>query len=265
MKPIQIVGGVFLVALFLLLSTEQAQGQAKKKPDPAAGIPTDSDKLAPGEFVGLLKSVPGSDRHFTLEMESSRLVPSGAGGGRPGGVANQQNAALRAQMQLQQAQAQLNNARTPQQRQQAMNRLRQATLQLQRAMAQAQRGGGAGVPPGYKLEKFKIPVEFQLADKAKIRTLVLPETFDEKGNLKTYSPKELAELKGKDKSAPGYEFSLEQLQVGQLVKVTLVKVPKTADPLAKEMDNPDDDKSKQVKLLVVLKAADPSLLPKKKK
>jgi hypothetical protein len=164
-------------------------------------------------------------------------------------------------MQLQQAQAQMNNARTPQQRQQAMNRVRQATMQLQRAIAQANRPGGGGVPAGYKVEKTKVPVEFQLAEKAKIRTMVLPEAFDEKGNLKTYSSKELADLKGKDKTAPGYDFSIEQLQVGQTVKVTLARVPKdTTDPLTKEKD--DDDKSKQVKLVVVLKAADPNLLPK---
>ncbi len=255
-------------ALLWCLPVEDAHGQAKKKPGAPPATTADSDKLAPGEFMGLLKSIPGSDREFTVELESSRLVPNG-GGGRPGGGAGgQQNAALRAQMQLQQAQAQMNNARTPQQRQQAMNRVRQATIQLQRALAQANRPGGGGVPAGYKVEKTKVAVEFQLAEKAKIRTMVLPETFDDKGNLKTFSPKELAEMKGKDKTAPGYEFSLEQLQVGQTVKVTLVRVPKEADPLAKEKDTDDDDKSKQVKLVVVLKAADPNLTkgaPKKKK
>ena len=265
MKRARIVGGVLLTGLLFWLPVENAQGQAKKKPGaPPSGTMADSDKLAPGEFVGVIKSTPGSDREFVIELESSRLVPAGGGGGgrRPGGAGNQQNGALRAQMQLQQAQAQMNNARTPQQRQQAMNRVRQATLQLQRALAQANRAGGGGVPAGYKVEKTKVPVEFQLAEKARIRTMVLPETFDEKGNIKTYSAKELADLKGKDKSAPGYEFSVEQLQVGQTVKVTLVRVPKEPDPLAKEKDDEDDDKSKQVKLVVVLKAADPNLLPK---
>ncbi|MFQ3649486.1 MAG: hypothetical protein SNJ75_04070 [Gemmataceae bacterium] len=259
MKHTRLLGGLLLLAFCLTLLTENAQGQPKK-PDQATKLPADSEQLAPGEFVGILKSIPGSDRHFTLEIESARLVPSG-GGGRLGGMANQQNAALRAQLQLQQAQVRLNNARTPQQRQQAMNQLRQAQLQLQRAMVQAQRSGGSGIPPGYKVEKTKLAIDFQLTEKAKIRTLVLPETFDEKGNLKTYSPKELAELKGKDKSAPGYEFSVEQLQVGQMVKVTLVRVPKATGGPANERDDADD-KSKQVKLLVVMRAADPSMQPK---
>jgi hypothetical protein len=98
--------------------------------------------------------------------------------------------------------------------------------------------------------------------------MVLPETFDEKGNLKKYSQKELAELKGSDRSSPGYEFSAEQLQVGQMVRVVTATVGKaaTGGALSKERDDEMvDEKNKQVKLLVVLTAADPSAARGKKK
>lgn len=254
----RLLGLGILTAALVLLPHNYVQGQGKKPAGPA----TDSDQLPPGEYVGMLKALPGSDRNFTIEIESARLVPSG---GQRGG--NNQNQLLRTQLQLQQAQAQMARARTPQQRMQAMRRMQQIQLQMQRAAMQAQRGGGGGIPPGYKLEKTKVAVDFQLNEKAKIRTLVLPETFDEKGNLKKYSPKELSELKGSDRSAPGYEFSAEQLQVGQMVRVVTASVGKQGGGagLSKERDDDlVDEKNKQVKLLVVLTAADPSAARGKK-
>src|SRR5262245_40192923 len=53
----------------------------------------------------------------------------------------------------------------------------------------------------------KVVVEFQMAEKAKVRTMLLPETFDSKGNPKKYTEKEKAELRGKDKGLPGFESS----------------------------------------------------------
>ena len=65
----------------------------------------------------------------------------------------------------------------------------------------------------------------------------------------------LAELKGKDKSLPGYESTVENLRAGQTVQLTLVAVPRT--PAGKK-DDPDGlkaaDKAKQVRLIVIYKS-----------
>jgi hypothetical protein len=102
-------------------------------------------------------------------------------------------------------------------------------------------------------------VEFQLTENAKVRTMLLPsdEAFDEKGNPKKYTAKELAELKGPDKSLPGYQSSIESLRAGQTVQLTLVTVPRAPDAGKKKADDGDElkafmDKSKQVKLVVIV-------------
>ena len=102
----------------------------------------------------------------------------------------------------------------------------------------------------------KVLVEFQLTEKAKVRTTLLPDPFDDKGNPKKYTRKELDDLKGKDKTLPGYESTLGDLRAGQTVQLTLVSVPRPAG--AKKKDDPDGlkaaDKSKQVRLVVILKS-----------
>ncbi len=90
-------------------------------------------------------------------------------------------------------------------------------------------------------------VDFQAEENVKVRIKALPEQFDDKGNIKTYTKEELAELKGKDKNLPGYESSLDKLQNGQIVQVTLGvhKKPKpVAPPAASPAVEKDKDKDK---------------------
>jgi hypothetical protein len=66
-------------------------------------------------------------------------------------------------------------------------------------------------------------VTLQFTEDVKIRMPEPPEAFDEKGNFKKYTPKELDELKGPDKTLPGYTASWENLRPGQIVELRLVK------------------------------------------
>ncbi len=128
-------------------------------------------------------------------------------------------------------------------------------------------GGGLRTPPRAKTKSVssKHQVEFQLAEKAKIRSMLLPEQFDDKGNLKKYSNAELARLKGKDPRQPGYEASLDQLQAGQTVLVTLAPAPKRS-PKSKDADGLKSEKKLQVTRLVILsEATGPTPAPKGKK
>jgi hypothetical protein len=233
--------------MVLVTAGPQAHAQKKKKADDdkPARAALDSDKLRVTEFVGTLKTTPGSDRTFVLETETPQLVPSGNGrnGGRGNNVLQQQN-------QLLQAQRAVAMARSPQQRMQAMQRLQQAVLRQQQSMA---RSGGA--PAGYRVNLTKQEIEFQASEKVKVRTMLLPEQFDEKGNLKKYSKKELAELKGSDAALPGYLSGLDKLEPGQKVRVVLGPAPRPAAAADKDKEadeNPAAEKRTQVKMLVIV-------------
>lgn len=269
----RLIGAAFLLTAFIALPCLDAWAQDKKK-GKAPPTVADSAKLPAGEYVGILKSTPGTDRMFSIEVEQVRLVATGKGGAPTRGGGNQGiNRVMQLQNQMGQAQRQLAMARTPQARNQAMNRLRTLNNQLNQAIVQLQRGGGkaGGPPPGYRYEKAKVAIEFQASEKVKVRTMLLPGEFDDKGERKKYSKKELDELKGKDKKLPGYESALERLEVGQKVQVVTVSVAvkKGATKEEKERDEEMvDDKAKQAKLIVTLEAAPPSTGkggPKKKK
>lgn len=235
----RLIGMGLLAAIFLTLPALDVHAQNKKKAA-NAGPAIDSGKLNAGEYAGTLRSAPGSDRRFSIEVE----VPKAAGGG--GNRNNNAGQLMRLQVQMQQAQMQIANARNPQQRQQAMNRLMQLQRQLAQQAIRANQGGAG------RITMVKQEIEFQATETVKVRTLVTPEQFDEKGNLKKYTAKELAELKGKDKNLIGFESSLEKLSPGQKVRVALGVARQTAGNKDKEGDAGLNEKRMQVRLIVIL-------------
>jgi len=83
MSYLRLIGAALLLAAFAALPAVDAWAQDKKKKDDKPAQKTaDSDKMPAGDFYGILKSTPGSDRNFTIEVEQVRLVPA-AGGARP--------------------------------------------------------------------------------------------------------------------------------------------------------------------------------------
>jgi len=150
-------------------------------------------------------------------------------------------------------------ARTWQGRVNASNHLLNLQAQLQRAMAQLQTGGGKGVPPGYKMSTTKTSYDLQATENVKVRTMLTGDGFDEKGNPVKPTKAQLAAMKGKDKNLVGYEATLEKLEVGQKVRVTLVRAPvkpATAKEKDKDIDGAaKDEKKMQVKMIVILSEA----------
>jgi len=273
----RLVCAVLLSGLVAVPLELHAQKDKKKMDAPA---PVDSAKLT-GEFVGTVKTTPGTDRLFIVTVEVKKLVPTGKNPGAYRGNNGTVNRILNLQNKIARDQAQMQSARNPQQLRQYYQNLIRDQQQLQQAIVQlsVNLNGNGGIPPGYKIDTTKQDVEFQAAETVKVRTMVLPEAFDDKGNPKKYTKEELAELKGKDKNAIGYESSLEKLEAGMKVRVTLAPAPKKKDDnkdkdakdkdkeakdkdKEKAKDELDPDKKMQVKLIVILE--DPQVTPKSK-
>jgi len=280
---------LILLALFSLSSVEvQAQKDKKKVTDPTPTV--DSDKLSTGEFVGMVKSTPNTERNFTVTVETQKLVYTGKGGNTSGPTSR----IITLQNKIAADQAAMLKAKTASQRNRYQQNLVRDQNQLQQAINQlnAQYAKNGGLPPGYKVDVTKTDVDFQTAEAVKVRTMVLPTEFDEKGNKKTYSKKELEEMKGKDKTLPGYESSLDKVEVGMKVRVVLGRAPtpkKTPttestkaekdkaekdkepakdkdtikDPSTKDKDEPaDENKKMQVKQIIILEEAPATVNPK---
>jgi hypothetical protein len=271
----RLIGASLLVTALLAVPSLDLHAQKDKKKDSGnMDLPTvDSDKLT-GTFTGTLKSVPGTDRIFLVEVEAPVLVQT-------------RNAQLTKntkgysllrritslQKMITQDQRQMATARTPQTRVRAVQRLQRHRFDLQVAMTQLKVTGTLKVlPPGFALDVVKQEVEFQASESVKVRSMFLPDGgFDDKGNPKKPTKEELAKLKGKDKNLPGYESSLDKMEVGQRVQVQLAAVGKKKDK-SKESKLDEDaaedaDKQMQVKLIVLLKEpqSNPSPPPKGKK
>src|SRR5262245_5688706 len=66
---------VLLAALSFILAAPEAQAQKNK--GGAKTQQVDSAKLGAGEYVGILRATPGTDRMFTIEMSNQQLVATG--------------------------------------------------------------------------------------------------------------------------------------------------------------------------------------------
>lgn len=67
--------------------------------------------------------------------------------------------------------------------------------------------------------KNKVKATFIVTEDAKIRTMVVPTIYDDRGNLKRPSAKELSEMKGKEKNLPGYQSEFANLKRDQILTV----------------------------------------------
>lgn len=94
-----------------------------------------------------------------------------------------------------------------------------------------------------------VEVEIPIIETTKIRTKTPLEVYDDKGNIKKYTPEELKKLKGSNPALPGYEVKLDELTSGAVVEVTLNKSPANKD------DKKDDDKVFATMIMVIGKDA----------
>jgi hypothetical protein len=100
----------------------------------------------------------------------------------------------------------------------------------------------------YKDEVKK--VEIALGDDPKVRTMLLPVEYDDKGKPRRLTEKEKKALKGSDLKAPGYEAEMDSLQPNQLVEVYIIKPKTTAR--SKNKDAPDEKERQKARMIVII-------------
>ena len=112
------------------------------------------------------------------------------------------------------------------------------------------------------IERKTQQVDITSTDDVKVRLTDPPPLYDDKGNLKKRTEKELKELKGDPKDPdyklPGYPAQWSDVRQGSYVKVTLVKKKEThpSGPKPKDADpDPLGDNLPQASLIEIL--ADP--------
>jgi hypothetical protein len=210
-------GGIVALASVLLVS--------QPAPTLAAAGTVDASQLPPGEFEGILRRVPGTDRIFTVTVTVPQVtvnpnVPATVN------VQRHINAVLQIQQQMRRSR---NPAAQLHQLQSAVNR-----LQVEAAKAQAS---------SIRVTTVTHNIDFQAADDVKVRTMHAPEVFDDKGKVRKHTAEELKQLKGKDPNLAGYESSLDALMVGQVVHVSLSRHRTAPAEKGKEgKEDPDKEK-----------------------
>jgi hypothetical protein len=188
------------------------------------------EKVIPVAILhGTIKTASESSRELTLKVDIHTLEPN----------REAQADYVRRQQQLIVRQQQILNNPNPVQRQQQMVQLVRDAQELMKAQANL-----------FKIKTTYQDVTLTLAQDVKIRSTFPPQEFDNKGNIKVYTPAELKELRGTS-GLPGFEASMEVVTQD---RPALVKIVRRAAPseASKEKESPSmADKDKALKGLEI--------------
>jgi len=229
--------------------------QAQKKNQEVSELATDQDYKqlqSVKDLTGKLAAVNTGSVTFRLDIP--HLVPNPKY--RPSSGNNSQ---LNHQLQnIYRQQAQVMATKNPIQRQIKMQQL-MATIQSAQYQQLVQAAVASANPnnqPFMLAHQYK-DYDLDLSETAAVRKMTLEKEYDGKGNLKTYTSAEKAELKGTDSSKPGYKAKVDDLQVGQYVKIYLKMPKKTkSGPESNKSEDKAADKEKADADADVAKVAD---------
>jgi hypothetical protein len=140
-----------------------------------------------------------TDGELTLQVKLSYLEPN----------PQAQAKYVREYRQLLSRQQAILNSRNPVQAQQQLYQLARMVQQMRRDRQNL-----------FRVKEKQTEVKALVTDDLKVRVTQLPEEFDDKGNIKEYTPEELKKLKGKE-GLPGYPAKRDSIQNGQNVQVLL--------------------------------------------
>ncbi len=99
----------------------------------------------------------------------------------------------------------------------------------------------------YEMKEKEVTAEVVLADDVKVRVASPPAAFDDKGNVKAYTPQELKDLKGtgEDAKLPGYTAERDSIRNGQMVMITTGYKVGAKDPVPEAEKKPDPPPEKK--------------------
>jgi hypothetical protein len=268
-----------------LLWPSPAAGQKRPAGKARAEEATEQDYTAlrkMKDIYGTLLNFEPDGKTLTIRYDYNTYEPLPPKGGNRQNA--QYNALLRQQQQLAQQYQQIMAARNPVQQQQ---RMQNYLARLQQFQLRAQQLGFSQLAQ-YKTVGHYKEFDFDVAPDVKVARVKPPMEYDDKGNLKEYTKEELKKMR--DPDMPGYTARIEDLQLGQQVKLYLGK-PKASKkssksgtddkktdaetkkagteikglgddpkaPAAKGSDKAKDDEPERayVRMILILKDADP--------
>jgi hypothetical protein len=203
-------GGIalFLLAILVLPLCAQDKNANKKDldKDKDKELTTNKDMVKAGQVVGKILAVAESKRTLRLQVT---LVIQEINQGEVNGLLQAKQNYVKAQL----------------------NRDLNGMVNAQRDIAQHQLNL-------YKYRQETKDIDVSTTEDVKVRRANPPEQFDDKGQLKKYTAKELKDLRGKDK-LPGYSAEFSDLGQDQYVTITLVRkkdMPKPGTPKPKNKD-----------------------------
>jgi len=244
-----------MVAVFLASDTLEVAAQKKKDKDANRDItndavPADYKALQKAKDVtGIIVAVSGTTVSFKvdsprLEANPKFKAPTITNPNAKGynAQANQQYRQVQEYQRIMRDYQQALNAKNPQERARAMQRYQQDLARFQQNMQReySQLLARAAKDPNYSKNNANNTVdpfivvhsykeyELELQEKVVLRKMFLPFEFDDAGNPRQYSDKEKAELRGDDKTKPGYSAKIDEATAGTEAKFHLTP-PKKAD------------------------------------
>ncbi len=192
---------VFLALALPLVAADEKIEKSEKSSEKTTDKQPPAEKterlVQLGTILGTLDAVNETDGEIAVRYVVRLLEPN---------VAAQADYLRQAQQLAQRQQAIMRN-RNPAQRQQQFAQLYRDAMALQAKEANL-----------FKIKEVQQKIVLRLEDDSKIRTAMPPEVFDDKGNIKRYTAKELKELKGASK-LPGYQAERDSLEKGRAVLV----------------------------------------------
>lgn len=218
----------------------------KKKTDPKTKPKDDSDpeeKISyAGTLVGELKQMDAnSQKDFTLKVTVYVKEPD----------IGQQQALVNLNNQLRNQNVQY--------AQQIANKDRNGAINTLNAIAQTKLQIAQTQMKLFRNKELSQDYELRAADNIKVRASFPPTEYDDKGNLKRWTAKELQALKGKSK-LPGYPAEYDALRPGQGIQVYLAKALAPKRPKGLKTDDGDVEvmRPEVVMIVIVKEAATPN-------
>ncbi len=240
------------LALLIALASDEVLAQKKDKKAKDAGnpaLPADYLMLQKAKDVsGTILSVGVDGKSVVLRVDIPKWEPNPnykapkdnpKTGGNP--QANAQAQLMKRYQELLYQQERAKRAKTPQEQQRILQKIQLEMAKLQIQIQQQYLYPKDGKSPTktnpnnepYRIVTSQKDFELELQDKVPIRKMFLSLEYDDTGNLKQYSDKEKADLRGTDKTKPGYMAKLDEIVPGAEAKLVLMP-PKAKKNGAKE-------------------------------